>query len=74
MTETEWAILLYTALGAKVGLLLLGSDAEKARQRLYQVRSRARDRRLDCLQIRLSPVEGGNLVICRGGPKQEAAE
>ncbi len=71
MKEEEWTAVLYQALGSSVGLLVEGGPtAEKVRQRLYQARTKAQDAQLAGLQIRLSPLPGGNLVIVKGGPNK----
>jgi hypothetical protein len=59
----EFTTLLYAALAEPIGLLLATNDRERARQRLYTARRNAADPALDCLQIRMSPFEDGDLVI-----------
>lgn len=73
MTEDELRSILYTALAEPVGVVLRTSNTERARQRLYKARRDTADPDLEVLQIRLSPVEDGDLIICKGAPKAKAA-
>jgi len=64
--DTDWAALLYAALAAPRGVLILASDAAGGRQKLYTVRTKLADPALEVLQIRMSPLPEGNLIIVRG--------
>lgn len=69
----ELALILYAALAEPIGLLLQAPEPELARQALYKARREAADPALAKLQIRLSPLPGGELVITRGISKQVGA-
>ena len=58
--------ILYLALAEPIGLLVATSDVAGARARLYTARKLAGDPALAGLQVRASPVEGGELVIIKG--------
>ncbi len=60
--------ILYIALGEPVGLLIRTNDLNGARARFYAARRLAMDPALAVLQLRASPVEGGELVIIKGPP------
>lgn len=64
-TPDQFASLLYSALAEPIGLLVQCSDLERAKQRLYQARTKLADPALAGLQFRTSPFPGGNLVICK---------
>jgi hypothetical protein len=64
MTLREATEMLYQAAAESFGLLLDASDPGRVRQQLYSAKRRAEDPTLDALQIRLSPLPEGNLVIC----------
>jgi len=66
--------LLYLALAEPIGLLLQAEPVERARQRLYATKRQLADPQLDCIQIRLSPLEGGNLVLCHEANSQQLTE
>ncbi len=55
--------ILYQALGEPIGLLIRTSDPARARQGLYRARQGLADPALAGLQIRTSPIEGGELII-----------
>jgi hypothetical protein len=64
--------ILYIALGEPIGLLIKTNDLNGARARFYAARKLAQDPALAVLQMRASPVEGGELVIIKGpGPGAE---
>lgn len=77
MTQLEFQVILYRALGEPVGLLLWAQDPKAARQRLYAARVKANDPALGVLQIRAAPEalssgdQGGNLVIVKGQARAE---
>ena len=55
--------ILYRALGEPIGLLLATDDPVRARQKLYQARFLAKDVSLAVLRIKISTIEGGQLMI-----------
>lgn len=70
--QEELALVLYQALGEPIGLLLSCEDAPRARQALYQARSKIGDEDLGRLQIRLvEGMEGGNLALVKGAALPE---
>jgi hypothetical protein len=68
-SQTELQAILYQALAEPVGLLLRATDPERARQRLYKARSELGDPALARLQIRISPLDEGELVLVKGEDK-----
>lgn len=62
--QQDLSSLLYAALASPIGILLRCSDLERTRQALYQARTKVGDGKLAGLQIRVSPFEEGDLVIC----------
>lgn len=57
--------ILQAALDEPIGLLLRTSDPSRARAALYKARADAgADPALSALQIRISPFDDGDLVIC----------
>lgn len=77
MDRAQAKLLLYRALGEPIGLLLQVSDVGRARQMLYQVRTETGDQDLAGLQLRVSTIPGGNLLIVKetiqvaGSPEPE---
>lgn len=70
----EWGELLYLALVEPIGLLLRTNDRERARQALYRARQTLGDPALTRLQLRVSPLADGDLVIVKAheiGPTPE---
>lgn len=65
MNEQQLKLLWYQALGEPLGLLLQVEDPKKAKQALYRARAGAGDLDLAGVQIRTSPIEGGNLLLIR---------
>lgn len=65
MNEQQLKLLWYQALAEPIGLLLEARDVNFAKQRLYQARAKLGDPDLAQVQIRTSPVEGGNLLLIR---------
>lgn len=59
--------ILYRALAEPIGIALQASNRERVRQALYKARADAGDPALVILQIRVSPFEGSNLIICKSG-------
>lgn len=55
--------ILYQALAQPYGLLLSAEDPLKMQQKLYAAKYTAKDLALAGLEIKLSPIEGGELVI-----------
>jgi hypothetical protein len=66
MTSQALQAILYLALSEPIGLLLTVSDVTRARARLYSARREASDPELDRLQIRVSPLADGELIIVKG--------
>lgn len=63
-TQEKWLhALLYRALGEPIGLLLQSDDPVRARQKLYQAKYSAKDTALAGLAIKMSTIEGGQLMI-----------
>jgi len=61
--------ILYLALAEPIGLLVGTNDVAAARARFYAARRLAQDPALAVLQVRASPVAGGELVMIKGaGP------
>lgn len=58
---------LYQALAEPIGLLLRTSDVPRARTRLYAARKALADPALAGLQIRMSPLPEGDIIIVKGG-------
>ena len=56
--------ILHEALAEPYGLVLQTSDTTRARQALYKARAEANDPALAVLQVRISPFDDGDLVIC----------
>lgn len=71
--EKELQAILYEAAASPIGVLLttFGADPDSVRQHLYGVRQRLNDPTLGNLQIRLSPIDGGELVIVRVRKEEE---
>lgn len=65
--------ILYSALAEPIGLVLRTSNTERARQRLYKARADAKDGSLAGLQIRVSPFDDGDLVICKATVQKDTA-
>jgi len=65
ISREDLIALLYQALAAPIGLVLATSDREQARQRLYAARATAGDPALAELQIRISPLGEGDLVLLK---------
>lgn len=62
----------YLALAEPIGLLLQTSDTFRAKHRLYHARKKLQDPDLARLQLRMSPLAGGDLIIVKGqGPGGE---
>jgi hypothetical protein len=68
----NFALYLYEALAAPVGIILSASDPVKCRQKLYAARAKVQDPALSCLQIRLVEMDGGNIVITKGKDNSHA--
>lgn len=66
MTANEALNFWLTALSEPIGLLLSTNDPHRAKTLLYRARANSGDERLADLQIRTSPFQGGELVICKG--------
>ncbi len=66
--------ILYLALAEPIGLILQcgQGERERARQALYQARTKACDAALAGLQIRISPFGEGDLVVCHQRPRSVA--
>lgn len=62
---TDLKLLWYSALGEPIGLLLQTADPIRARQALYRARVEAADQDLAQVQVRLSRVPGGNLLLIK---------
>lgn len=60
--------LLLLALAEPIGLLVKTSDPAKLRASLYRARQASGDPDLSGLQIRMSPLPGGELVLCKSTP------
>jgi len=60
--------ILYLALAEPIGLVVRTSDRDRARQQLYQARTKAGDDALKDLQFRVSPFSEGDLVVCHQRP------
>lgn len=52
---TNWSEILYLALASQLGIVISVTDANAAKQSLYQTRSKLSDPSLGCLQFRTSP-------------------
>lgn len=63
---SEHLLLLHLALDEPLGLVLRTNDPVRMRQALYAARAASGDPRLTVLQVRMSPVPDGQLVIVRG--------
>lgn len=66
MTSAEATQILYRALAEPIGLLLRTSSPVQAKTRFYAARAKAKDAALAGLQIRASPIEGGDLILVKG--------
>lgn len=66
MTHLEASQILYLALAEPIGLFLRTSSSTQAKARLYQARIKLGDPALAGLQIRTSPIEGGDLILVKG--------
>lgn len=65
ISRDEIAAILYQAARTAIGLVLVCSDREQARQKLYAIRRELCDPALAELQIRVSPTGDGDLVLLR---------
>ncbi len=74
MTQASPIDVLYQALAEPIGLIIRVSDREQVRQRLYQARTKAGDKALEGLQIRVSAWAEGDLVVCHQKVLVKAAE
>ena len=63
-------MILYQALGERIGLVLATNDPERLRQRFYAARRALNDPDLAHLQFRASPLADGDLVITKGERQQ----
>lgn len=63
--QTALELIWYQALSEPMGLLLQVEDPHRAKQLLYRARASTGDPELQKVQLRTSPVEGGNLILIR---------
>ncbi len=71
MNPREALNILLQAAGEPVGLLLATNDTEAARQSLYRARAKAKDSRLEKLQIHVSPFPEGQVIVFKSSQASE---
>jgi len=72
--EAALADILFRALGSPIGLLVHTNDVVRGRAALYRKRKELGDPALEVLQIRISPLPEGELVIVKGAAPQASNE
>lgn len=62
---------LFQAMASPFGIVILTTNQELLRQRLYQERKKLNDPLYECLQFRISPSSEGEIWIIKGNSREE---